>query len=105
MANSLSRNPIYVDATFPSYKAAVAATLGTLFTLIVTKVRWVAPTKAGDQVVIEDPQNGNVLLNMFNPTNTGGDIEEDFSASPRLWSDFAVGTLSSGRLLIFTRPG
>lgn len=104
MANKLTANPIYVDTPpVPSYKGSVVASLGKLFTLIVTKVRWVNPNAVGDQVTIEDPQNGSILLQMRNPTSTGGDIEEDWSASPRLWSDFAVGKLDSGRLLIYTK--
>jgi len=103
MANIYTRNPIYVDTAFQSYKAQVAATLGTLFTLIVTKVRWVGPAAVGDQVVFDDPQGGNQLLVMRNTVAAGPDVEEDFSASPRLWLDFGVPQIASGKLFIYIK--
>lgn len=103
MANIYTRNPIYVDTIFQSYKAQVASTLGTLLHLIVTKIRWVGPAAVGDTVVFDDPQSGNQLLLMRNPTLAGADIEADFSASPRLWADFGVPQLSSGKLYIFMK--
>ena len=104
MANIYTRNPIVIDTAFQSYKAQVAATLGTLFTLIVTKIRWVGPVGAGDTVIIDDPQGGNQLLVMRNTTANGPDIVEDYSASPRIWLDFGVPQMPAGsKLFIYTK--
>jgi hypothetical protein len=103
MANAYAQNPIYVDTAFQSYKGQVAATLGTLFTLVVTKIRWVGPASVGDQVVIDDPQGGVQLAFLRNTVAGGPDIEEDYSASPRLWRDFSVAQISSGKLFIHTK--
>jgi hypothetical protein len=101
MANNYVVNPIRIDTSFQSFKAQVALTLGTLFTLIVTKVRWVGPGAAG-QLVINDPQGGEQLVALQNSSAGGPDIEEDFSASPRLWRDFSV-VIPSGVLFIYTK--
>jgi hypothetical protein len=101
LANNYAVNPIRIDSSFVSYKAQVATLLGTLFTLIVTKVRWVGPGAVG-QVDISDPQGGEQLCALQNSSANGPDIEEDFSASPRLWRDFSV-NLPSGVLLIYTK--
>jgi hypothetical protein len=101
MANNYVVNPIRIDTSFASYKGQVAATLGTLFTLIVIKVRWVGPGAVG-QVDIVDPQGGEQLCALQNSSANGADIEEDFSASPRLWRDFSV-NLPSGVLFIYTK--
>lgn len=103
MANSLATNPIVLDSAFQSYKGQVAATLGTLFTLIVTRVRWVGPANVGDQAVIDDPQGGEQLLLMRNTTANGPDLVEDYSASPRIWRDFSLAQLGSGKLYIYTK--
>lgn len=102
MANNLNINPIIVDTAFTSYKSSVSVTLGQLFTLIVTKVRWVGPGVAGQTVTIDDPQGGAQLLQMTSAA-AGQDVEVDFSASPRLWRDFGVGAIPSGKLFIFTK--
>jgi hypothetical protein len=101
VANIYTRNPIVIDTTFSSYKAQVAATLGTLFTLVVTKLRWVGPAGVG-QIVVDDPGSGNQLAVLNNSSANGPDIEQDFSASPRLWTDFSV-VIPSGKLYIFTK--
>jgi|SRR5579859_1932494 len=103
MANNLNVVPIYIDTAFASFKAVVAATLGTLFTLRVYSVRWVGPAASGDQVVIEDPQGGEQLLLMRNTTANGPDLVADWSAAPRLWRDFGVAQISSGKLFIDAR--
>jgi len=103
MANVLNRNPIVIDSALTSYKAGVASSLGTLFTLIVTKIRWVGPAAVGDQVIIDDPQGGAQLAVLRNTVANGPDIEVDYSASPRLWSDFSVAQISSGKLYIYTK--
>ena len=102
MANNLNVNPAYIDTAFSSYKSSTATTLGSLFTLIVTKIRWVAPSAAGQTVIFDDPQGGIQLLQMTSAAaNT--DVEEDFSASPRLWRDFSVAQLPSGKLFVFLK--
>ncbi|MHB8501496.1 MAG: hypothetical protein ACYDHE_11200 [Candidatus Acidiferrales bacterium] len=104
MANILNRNPIYIDTAFQSYKAAVAATLGTLFTLIVTRVLWVGPVAIGDEVIIDDPHGGAQLLLLRNTVTNGPDIERDYSASPLLWADFGVPQMPAGsKLFIYTK--
>jgi hypothetical protein len=101
VANNYVVNPIRIDTSFQSYKAQVAAALGTLFTLIVTKVRWVGPGAVG-QLVIDDPQGGEQLVALQNSSANGVDIEEDFSASPRLWRDFSV-VIPSGVVFIYIK--
>jgi hypothetical protein len=101
VANIYTRNPIFIDTTFNSYKAQVAVTLGTLFTLVIVKLRWVGPGAIG-QVIVDDPGSGNQLAVLNNSAATGPDIELDFSASPRLWTDFSV-VIPSGKLLIFNK--
>jgi hypothetical protein len=102
LANSLSTNPVLIDTAFQSYKSLVASTLGSLFTVIVTKIKWVAPNAAGQTVIFDDPQGGVQLLQMTSAAaNT--DVEEDFSASPRIWRDFSVASLPSGKLFVFLK--
>lgn len=101
MANIYNQNPIRIDTSFASFKSQAAALLGALFTLIVTKVRWVGPGATGE-LVIDDPQGGEQLLVMNNSSANGPDLVEDFSASPRLWRDFGV-SLPSGILLVYTK--
>ena len=104
MANLLAQNPIYIDTAFQSYKAAVAAALGTLFTLRVHSIRWIGPAAVGDQVIFEDPAGGSQLYIMRNTVANGPDILADWSAAPRLWRDFGVAQISSGKLEIDARP-
>ncbi len=101
MANLYNQNPIRIDTSFASYKGQVALTLGTLFALIVTKVRWIGPGAVAE-LVIEDPQSGVQLCALQNSSANGPDLEEDFSASPRLWRDFSV-VLPSGVVFIYTK--
>jgi hypothetical protein len=102
LANNLNVNPVYIDTAFQSYKSSVAATLGSLFTLIVTQIKWVGPSAAGQVVIFDDPQGGVQLLQMTSAAaNT--DVTEDFSASPRIWRDFSVAQLPSGKLFVFLK--
>lgn len=103
MANVYTRNPIVIDTSFQSYKNQVSATLGTLFTLIVTKLRWVGPVGVGDQVIIDDPQGGEQMALLRNTVANGPDIEHDYSASPRLWADFSVVMPVGSKLFIYTK--
>jgi hypothetical protein len=102
LANSLNTNPVVIDSVFQSYKASVASTLGSLFTICVTKIRWVGTAAAGQTVTIDDPQGGAVLAQLTSVAG-GGDIELDWSASPRLWRDFSVASLPSGKLFVFLK--
>lgn len=102
MANSYAVNPIYIDTTFQSYKAQVSSVLGTLFTLIVTKLRWAEPVNVNDILIIDDPQGGEQLAFIRNSAANGPDLELDWSASPRLWRDFSV-IIPSGKLFIYTK--
>ena len=101
MANILTRNPIYCDAAFTSYKASVASVLGTLTTLKVYSVRWVAPSTVGHQFEIVDPQSGNQLL-LMTCSVAGQDVIADWSAAPKLWVDFGVPIIQSGKAYIQT---
>jgi hypothetical protein len=105
MANSLNTNPIRIDTIMAtSYKAAVAATLGTLTTLTVKQVRWLDVGAAGDEVLIIDPGSGQELLHLRSTLAAAGTVEvvSDWSGSPRLWRDFQVVQLTNGRVDIFT---
>jgi hypothetical protein len=101
MSNILTTNPVSIDTSFTSYKAAVASTLGTLTTLVATKIRWVAPSAAGQTLEFIDPQGGAQLA-MLTSVAAGQDVEEDFSASPRLFRDFGL-IIPSGKVFLFTK--
>jgi hypothetical protein len=94
VSNILTRNPIFCDTAFSSYKASVASVLGTLFTLKVFSVRWVGPATVGDQLELVDPQSGNQLL-LMNCEVAGQDLVADWSAAPRLWSDFGLAKITT----------
>lgn len=102
MSNSLTTNPVYIDTPFTSFKASVASTLGALFTLVIVKIRWVAPSAAGQTLEIVDPQGGAQLA-MLTSSAVGVDVEEDFSASPRLFRDFGIPAVPSGKVFLFTK--
>jgi hypothetical protein len=102
MANLLTRNPIVLTTTQTSYKAAVAATLGTLFTLMIEKVYWEDPITVGDGVLIESPDSGAELLTLRCET-AGQSQVIDWTNKPKLWRDFACVQMDSGSLKIYTR--
>jgi hypothetical protein len=102
MSNVPTTNTVLIDTAFQSYKSSVAATLGSLFTICVTKIRWVGTAAAGQTVTIDDPQGGAVLAQLTSVAG-GGDIELEFSASPRLWRDFSVAQIPSGKLFVFLK--
>jgi hypothetical protein len=101
VSNILNRNPIYLDTALQSYKSSVASVQGTRLELIVLKIRWVAPN-AGDVLEFVDPQSGNVLA-MMSAKTTGLDVEEDLSPAPRIWSDFGVPAVNSGKVFVYTK--
>jgi hypothetical protein len=102
LANILTRNPIVLDSPLASYKSSTASTLGTLTTLVITKIRWVGTGAAGQTLEVVDP-SGGAQLAMLTSVGSGQDIEEDFSASPRLVSDFGVPNVPSGKVFVFTK--
>lgn len=102
MANALTRNPIEIDTPFTSWKAAVASILGTLITLRVSEIRWVGPAAAGQQVEFIDPQGGNQLA-ILTSGSASTDVDQSFNANPRIWADFGVPILPSGKILVFTK--
>lgn len=99
MSNLLT-NPIQITGSVPSYKQAVASQLGTLFTLEVQRLRWIAPP-ASSTLTIGDTVSGNPLEEMKSDAS-GEDIEIDYIPT-RLWRDFSIDAFAGGTLLIFTR--
>jgi hypothetical protein len=104
LANSLTRTPFEIDTPFPSWKSSVASILGTLMTLRVKKLRWVGISAGGQQLIVNDPQGGNQLV-MLTSSAANLDVEIDFSASPRIWADFGVPAVPSGKLFIYADVG
>lgn len=103
MANILTQNPIIItSAMTSSYKSAVAASLGTLFTLRVEKIYWEQAVAAGDRVRIIDPGSGNELGSFYS-TATNSNYTIDWTPNPRLWQDFRVSQIDSGTLKIYLR--
>ena len=100
MANSLTANPIIINVTQTSYKAAVAAntTQGSPITLRVARVEWFSPATVGDQAVIIDPASGKEWLRFKCETA----LTSQILPVNEMWSDFAVVQLDSGTLKIFT---
>lgn len=102
MANSLLTNPIILDSLMAtSYKTQVAASIGTLFVLRIEKVYWYAPVTSGDTFVLQDG-NGNILVQGI---CSGTNISQifDWTPAPKLWPDFRLTTLTSGKIEIYTR--
>jgi len=102
MANLLNQNPIIITGTQTSYKAAVAATLGSLFTLRVEKWYWRTPANVGDICLVIDPANGVERLRLRCEV-AGQSILVDWTANPKIMSDFAIVQFDSGELEIHTR--
>lgn len=102
--NVLNSNPIVVGTVMTSsWKSNVAATLGTLFTLLVEKISWENAPASG-YVRIYDPQSGNELASLFAPG--AGNVVVDWSARPKLWQDFRVAQIDGGGLVkIYTLAG
>lgn len=101
MANLLAQNPIYIDTAFQSYKSAVATVLGTLLQLRIYSIRWVGAS-AGQILEFVNPNSG-LQLHMMECDVTGKDQVSDFSAAPRLWADFGVPAVPSGKVFIDAR--
>ena len=101
MSNSLVTNPVEIDTSLTSFKASVASVLGVLFTLVITHIRWVAPSAAGQTLEFIDPQGGAQLA-MLSSSAAGVDVELSFDANPRLWRDFGC-IIPSGKVFLFTK--
>lgn len=85
----------------------MASSIGTLFTLTVERILWVNPP-ASSSISIGDPTSGAILwtrqTGATNTTNQASpDIDEDWTANPRLWRDFSIDVFPGGTLYIFTR--
>ena len=93
----MNQNPIIITGVQTSYKAAVAATLGTPFVLRVARVEYYAPTTIGDTAIIIDPASGKEWLKFTCEVA----LQSQILPVNELWSDFAVDQITSGTLKIF----
>lgn len=100
MPNNLNSNPLVIQNSVVSYKTAVTASVGTLFSFRVMKVYWENPGTIGDVVTIGDPASGMTLLNLRCEV-AGQSQVVDWTAFPVLWRDFSIDTISSGTLYIY----
>lgn len=93
-----------ITGSVTGYKAAVASSIGTLFTLKVERILWVNPP-ISSSLSIGDPVSGEVLWtrNTSSTSTTSPDIDEDWTENPKLWTDFAIDIFPGGTLYIFTR--
>ena len=105
MSNNLFVNPIVLTgSTATSYKTQMAAAgkIGTLFTLIVTRIRWVNPG-ISQLLSIGDPISGAILFTCKS-NSVGEDVDFDFTADPLMWQDWELNALpGGGTILIYTR--
>lgn len=111
--NNLVSNPMVIVGSVVGYKAALAAaspnagvnntSYGTLQALIIERIRWVNPGNS-KSLSIGDPVSGAVLW-AATSSSTGADVDEDFSANPIIWQDFAIDTFVGGTLYIYRRAG
>lgn len=101
MSNSLLTNPVVLDSSLASFKAAVASTLGTNFTIVVTRLRWVTPG-ASHTLTITDPASGAVLAQLDSDASSA-DVDMDWTAYPRIWDDFSIGAPAAGKLYVYLR--
>lgn len=102
MPNVLTANPVVITGVQPSYKAAVAASLGAFYNLRIEKVYWETPVTVGDTVTITDASGSQTILNLRCEVAAQSEIV-DWSANPRYVADFAVPQISSGTLYIYLR--
>lgn len=100
MSNSTNTNPIVYTAAAGSYKAAIAATLGSPSTLLISKIYWFDPTTIGDQVLLTNPQSGQNIIRLRCEV-AGQSQVVDWSTRPKLLQDFAIPQLDSGVLYIY----
>lgn len=101
MSTNLLSNPLFIQGSVVGYKSQTASALGTLRTLIVSKIRWVNPG-ISQTISIGDPISGLVLWSAKSNT-AGEDILDDLSADPIVFQDFAIDIFPGGTLLLYTR--
>lgn len=102
MPNSLNTSPVVLQTTQTSYKAATSTTLGALTSIRIERVYWEAPKNVGDVILITDPASGRTIIRLQCATANLG-IDMDWTANPKLVSDFAVPQMDSGNLYIHLR--
>ena len=114
MANNVTRNPITITGSLPSFKTALAAAVpnaginsssyGTLQTLIVERIVWSTPGNS-NSLSIGDPNSGEVL-ELLRSDSSGDDVIRDLTANPKIWDDFSVNSFPNSpnaTLFIYTR--
>jgi hypothetical protein len=99
MANSLNQNPLLINSTMTSYKAATLASQGSFQYLLIEKIEWLSPATIGDGLTITDNQ-GNILISCVCEAALQSQIF-DWTAKPKRWADFNVPTIGSGTLRIW----
>lgn len=115
MANNLVANPMVINSSLAtSYKAQLAAaspnaginntSYGTLHSLIILKLLWLSPATIGDSITIGDPVSGETLDKFVCEAALQSQIH-DFTADPRLWTDFEINSFPSGTLYVWYRLG
>jgi hypothetical protein len=102
MSNTFGNPIVLTGSMAQGYKAATASALGTLRTLIVTRIRWVNPG-ISQSISIGDPVSGLILWAAKSNT-AGEDVVEDFSADPQVWQDFEINVFpANSSVYIYTR--
>lgn len=103
MANVYTDDPILIDTKFSSsFKAAYSTARGandTLWTLRVGSIYWFNPANVGDVALITDPLSGRELCIFRCETANQSQLIQ----VNKIWSDFVVPQLDSGRLKITLR--
>lgn len=101
MANALTQNPVIVVAIMAaSFKASIPAVNQYPY-LLIEKLYWEQPSHVGDTFQIE--ANDGTIIAAGQCGVAGVDVTIDWSAHPKIWSDFRVTQLSSGTLFIYLR--
>lgn len=100
MANSLAVNPIRLDSTMAtSWKTQIAAQLGSFQLLRIEKILWASPVTVGDQIIIEDNLANVLVVLTCDTANVSQCL--DWTAKPKLWSDFTLSKISSGVVYLY----
>lgn len=101
MANALTQNPVLVTAVMAaSFKASLPAVNQYPY-LKIEKIYWEQPSHVGDTFQIEGLDGSIIASGQCGVA--GVDQSLDWTANPKVWSDFRVSQLSSGTLLIYLR--
>jgi hypothetical protein len=100
MANSLLVNPIRLDSIMSSsYKTQTLASLGSFQLLRVEKILWASPATVGDQIIIEDNLANVLAVLTCDTANVSQCL--DWTAKPKLFSDFTLTKISSGTVYLY----